>query len=243
VIEGRAIEAVLFDLDDTLYSQADFLRGAWRAVADTAADWVIEAAELTAALERTASEGSDRGRVIDRALERLHRSDIPVEPLIRTFRAYRPIGLALYPGALAGLNELRRAVPVAVVTDGDPAIQIAKLEALGLTDTFDAVILSDEFGRSRRKPNPTPFLAAAAALRVSPAGCVMVGDRPDKDIFGARNAGLLGAIRVRTGEYQEVDDVASCLASLPDVTDAIRWLIQRLATTNETRAASSDIST
>ena len=42
-------------------------------------------------------------------------------------------------------------VPIAVVTDGDPTSQLAKLAALGLADAFDAVVISDVFGRAYRK--------------------------------------------------------------------------------------------
>jgi len=62
------IDAVLFDLDDTLYPQAAWLEGAWNAVA-AAAPAGVDRAELRLALLRIASEGTDRGRIINRALE------------------------------------------------------------------------------------------------------------------------------------------------------------------------------
>jgi putative hydrolase of the HAD superfamily len=222
------IEAVLFDLDDTLFVQAEFLAGAWVTVAEAAAAWSVDPGALTAALAATAAEGSDRGRIIDRSLAAIGRTDVPVEPLVRAFRAHRPTALSPLPGVLVGLQAVRRHVPVALVTDGDPQVQVAKLDALALSDAFDEIVLSDTLGRARRKPHPAPFLAAAGRLGVAPNGCVMVGDRPDKDTVGARNAGLLGAVRVRTGEHQSQEDGPGCLASVPDVDAAFRWLARRL---------------
>jgi hypothetical protein len=67
---GRAddVEAVLCDLDDTLYPQASWLEGAWRAVAAAGARHSIDEAAFLAALQADAALGSARGGVIDRAL-------------------------------------------------------------------------------------------------------------------------------------------------------------------------------
>jgi putative hydrolase of the HAD superfamily len=199
---GSPIEAVLFDLDDTLYEQAQWLNGAWRAVARMAAP-VIEEHALFAALRRIAAEGSDRGRIIDRALAALGRGDLAVAPFVEAFRRFRPDVLAPYPGVDACLTALGDAVPLGLVTDGDPALQASKLAALGLAHHFRVVVYSDELGgRGTRKPAPAPFLAALEQLGVDPGGAVYVGDRPDKDVAGALAAGMR-AVRVLTGEYRD----------------------------------------
>jgi HAD superfamily hydrolase (TIGR01450 family) len=50
------------------------------------------------------------------------------------------------------------------------------------------------------KPEPALFDMACKRLGVTPADCVMVGDRPDTDIAGARRAGMRAAL-VRTGRF------------------------------------------
>jgi putative hydrolase of the HAD superfamily len=200
------IEAVVFDLDDTLYPQREWLGGCWQAVADeSAARDGVDRDRMHEALVRIASEGSDRGRIIDRALEAIGRPDVDVAPLVSAFLAHRPSSLQPYPGAVEAVAAIRRAVPVALVTDGDPDLQRAKLALLGLDGAFDAVVLSDELGREHRKPSPEPFLRALEALRAQSPTSVVVGDRPDKDVAGAAAAGLR-AVRVLTGEYARVPD-------------------------------------
>ena len=215
------IEAVLFDLDDTLYPQQDWLRGCWEAVAaEASARDGVDRDRLHRALVEIASEGSDRGRIIDRALAAIGAEHVDVGPLVDAVLAHRPASLECYPGAREAVAEIRGAVPVALVTDGDPDLQRAKLDLLGLGSAFDAIVFSDELGREFRKPNPAPFRRALELLGSAPGVGVMVGDRPDKDVAGAAMAGLR-TVRVLTGEYAHVPDdappwrTADAIASVP----------------------------
>ena len=65
--------------------------------------------------------------------------------------------------------------------------------------------------------------AALAALGVEGGQAAFVGDRPDKDVVGARGAGLL-AVRVRTGEYRGVRDQAPPWRTVQSVTEAVEAL-------------------
>ena len=214
------IRAVLFDLDDTLYDQRAWLAGAWEAVAGAAAGFGVPAPALAAALGEIAAEGSDRGRIIDRALERVGWAGVPVEPLVQAFRSHTPRCLPCFPGVPAALAQLRARRPIGLVTDGDPRIQRPKLAALDLSDAFDVVVLSDELGRQYRKPHPAPFLAALAGLGVGPAEALFVGDRPDKDVAGAAAAGM-SCVRVLTGEYAGLPDAVMPFARVAGVADAV----------------------
>jgi putative hydrolase of the HAD superfamily len=216
------IEAVVVDLDDTLYAQQSWLRGAWAAVA-RAGPACLPATVIEEALLAVAAEGSDRGHIIDRALDRLGIEDVDVGALVEVFRAHAPSRLVPFPGVTDGLASLRTRVPVGLVTDGDPHIQRAKLRALGLAEAFDTVVFSDELGRVQRKPHRAPFVAAATALRVRPDRCVFVGDRPDKDVMGAAAADYLGTVRVLTGEYRGAEPVP-CLATVNTFADAVAWI-------------------
>jgi putative hydrolase of the HAD superfamily len=222
------IRAVLFDLDDTLYPQASFLDAAWTAVADAAMPYGIAPAALQAALTAVASEGSDRGRIIDRALVRIDAGTVPIGPLLAAFRHCSPARLPPFPGVRETLAELRSQTLIGLVTDGEVRGQRAKLCALGLEDAFDGVVFSDDLGRAFRKPHPAPFQHLLARLGIPPDAAVMVGDRPDKDVAGAAAAGLR-AIRVHTGEYAERPDEPVPWRSVTDVVAAVALLQPRLA--------------
>jgi FMN phosphatase YigB (HAD superfamily) len=211
---ARPVGAVTVDLDDTLYPQASFLAAAWHRLGEVATEHGLPATEVEAALAEVAAEGSDRGTIIDRALllvgvlpERLR---LVVPPLVEAFTTFAPDRLDCYPGVVTALARLRSRVPLACITDGTPAVQRAKLTALGLTDAFDAVVISDALGgRHLRKPHPAPFHAALARLGCGADGTVHVGDRPSKDVYGTSRVGMR-CVRVLTGEYAgEPEGIAS----------------------------------
>ncbi|BBK29593.1 hypothetical protein STHU_02270 [Allostella humosa] len=109
-----------------------------------------------------------------------------------------PPAFELRPGMadlLAGLHG--RGVRLGLVAN-QPASALERLAAGGLAPYFDHFAVSGTNGF--RKPDVRAFLAAATALAVAPAECVMVGDRIDNDIAPARLLGM-AAVRLRTGRH------------------------------------------
>jgi cytochrome c oxidase subunit I+III len=76
-----------------------------------------------------------------------------------------------------------------VITNGGTDRQRAKLASLGLLSTFDVVLISEAEGV--RKPSAEIFRRALRRCQVQADESVFVGDHPETDIEGARNAGLL----------------------------------------------------
>jgi HAD superfamily hydrolase (TIGR01549 family) len=58
----------------------------------------------------------------------------------------------------------------------------------GLTPYFKSVALSSVLGK--RKPDPAIYHYAAQQAGVEPARCAYVGDNPNRDVVGTRNAGF-----------------------------------------------------
>jgi putative hydrolase of the HAD superfamily len=218
------IDAVLLDLDDTCFDQHEFLAGAFGAVAHRAGELGVDEIQLRDALARIAADGSDRGRIIDRALESIG-AQIPAAPLVDVFRSYRPTQLSPYPGLREGLNRMRGLTPVGLVTNGEPAGQRAKVAALGLDGAFDVFVWCDELGRSFRKPHPAPFRHALQLLGADPGRSFFIGDHPDRDIAGAQHVGMR-AIRVRTGEYAGLPDAVTPWRTVPDAASALHALCE-----------------
>ncbi|SDY68531.1 putative hydrolase of the HAD superfamily [Micromonospora pattaloongensis] len=225
---GRLPAGVVVDLDDTAYPQASYLAGAARAVGRAAARAGLHGAAVARALRVELRAGSDRGGTIDRALAAC---GVPparivelVPELVAAFTAYRPRRLPTYPGVRAALAALRVRYPLACLTDGNPAIQRAKLAATGLADAFDAVVITDELGgRAARKPDPRGLRHAAELLGVPAGELVVLGDRPGKDVAVARAVGAR-AIRVTTGEYGHLPDDPPATLVLPDLPAAVALL-------------------
>jgi putative hydrolase of the HAD superfamily len=104
----------------------------------------------------------------------------------------------LYDEAADVLGEVRRrGIRTAIITNGPSELQRAKLDTVGLSDAFDAVIVSGELGVE--KPRPEIFTAALDALRVEPGHALHIGDNPRADVAGATSAGLTAVWVDRSG--------------------------------------------
>jgi histidinol-phosphate phosphatase family protein len=100
-----------------------------------------------------------------------------------------PNGVRPLPGAAEALGRLRdRGVRLAIVTNQSGVarglISVEELnavnakvdEVLGPFDSWQVCVHDDGDGCACRKPSPGMVLAAATALGVPPARCVMIGD-------------------------------------------------------------------
>jgi putative hydrolase of the HAD superfamily len=95
----------------------------------------------------------------------------------------------LYDDTLAVLRDLA-GLRLGIITNGDLAFQLAKLDVLGLAPFFEHVIASGEYGIT--KPDPRIFEHACAQFGVAPSEAAYVGDRRNTDALGAAAAGLTG---------------------------------------------------
>ncbi len=132
------------------------------------------AAAYLATLFRLAGVPADRMEAVRRCLTRLH--------------AEWHLWSATAPGSREALARLRAArLRLGVVSNSDGRVEAA-LEAAGLRDLFEVVVDSTLAGVE--KPDPAIFHAALAALDVTPADALYVGDLYDVDVLGARAAGM-----------------------------------------------------
>jgi HAD superfamily hydrolase (TIGR01509 family) len=78
-------------------------------------------------------------------------------------------------------------IPMAVVSGSTRESVIKSLELLGPLDRFDTLVCAGDYARS--KPDPEPFLTAAARLNVAPADCLVFEDT-DMGVQAATAAGM-----------------------------------------------------
>ena len=116
--------------------------------------------------------------------------EIMVEKLHADFWARYTASFKPFPEAMSTLGQLRHArVKLGIVTNGTIRIQEQKIDALGLRDLIDVVVISEREGI--RKPAAEIFNVALARLGVAAAtDAWFVGDNPDVDVVGAYRAGL-----------------------------------------------------
>jgi putative hydrolase of the HAD superfamily len=122
---------VVFDLDDTLYPEIEYVRSGFRAVAFALEERFDVHAEEAFALLWRALQVHGRGKTFDRVLEELGvHSRTAVRSLVATYRGHDP-RIALPGESRAVLGRLADR-PLYLVTDGHKAVQARKLAALGI---------------------------------------------------------------------------------------------------------------
>jgi putative hydrolase of the HAD superfamily len=197
--------AVVFDLDDTLYPEAAYVRSGFRAVAaEVEQRYGVPADEAYAELERLFEDGV-RGDTFDRWL-RSRGIDGDVADLVAAYRGHTPT-IEPFPEAPPLLARLRaEGYALGLLSDGEPEIQYGKLDAIGLRGAFDATLVSGELGRDAWKPSPRGLLALAERLGVEASEAVYVSDNPAKDFKAAREAGMRSIwVRRPGGVYSHLE--------------------------------------
>ena len=86
------------------------------------------------------------------------------------------------------LHELKKNFRLALITNGAPDIQGAKIDGSNLASFFETIIISGDHGFG--KPDRRIFQLALDRLKVTAHEAVMIGDSLNRDIAGARDAGI-----------------------------------------------------
>lgn len=196
-----AIDALIFDLDDTLYPERAFAFSGFTAVAEVFAD-LLSGADQAAARMRQLFDTEHRPRVFNTLLAEIGLEPDPrlITAMVQAYRTHRPT-IALHADADAALTRLRGRCRLGLITDGPIIMQRHKIEALGLRTRLDKIILTAEFGEGFGKPHTRAFETMAERLGTNPALCAYVADNPAKD-FAAPN--VLGW---RTVQIRRVDGI------------------------------------
>ncbi len=199
------IRALTLDLDDTLWPVLPALERADRDVdaylrqhyPDVARAWPIPA--MRALRAEVAAERTDlshdftaqRHLTIQRAFAHCGIDEAPLEALWEIYFSARN-RVELYPDSLPALERLAGRWPIASLTNGN-----ADLDRIGIRAHFAHHVCARDTGVP--KPDARIFLAAAERLGLSAAEILHVGDDPELDVVGARDAGLRTAWINRAG--------------------------------------------
>lgn len=174
--------AYLFDLDGTVADSMPLHFRAWtRAVDDNGGTFPVELFY--------AWGGIPLHRTVEMLNERLGYTMDPVKVVAEKEAMYIAMLPELKPVAsvLAYLRAEHGRVPFAIVSGSPRASIEATLERLGLRQYFPLIVGAEDY--SQGKPNPEPFLTAAAKLGVAAADCLVFEDA-DAGIASATAAGM-----------------------------------------------------
>jgi putative hydrolase of the HAD superfamily len=99
-----------------------------------------------------------------------------------------------FPEVISTLIRLRHAgLKLGIITNGSTTIQQAKIDGLCLAPLMDTILISEREGI--RKPDRAIFDRALQRLGVPADTAWFVGDNPEVDVRGAKEAGLTAVWR------------------------------------------------
>ena len=181
-------QIVVFDLDDTLFPEVDFVLSGFAAV-----DLWLQKERGIAGFNTEAAalfSGGARGNIFDLALGKLGHSAEPalIDALVRVYREHPP-KLRLFPDAEWAIPYFAAIGPIALLTDGYLTTQRNKFTSLGIAHHFQTVVFSDALGREFWKPSPAPYEKIMAAFDRPASDFVYVADNPKKDFVAANRLG------------------------------------------------------
>lgn len=213
------MQALVFDLDDTLYSldrhRGYHLRRAW-------AQW----------LSSLAVDHADE-IIADAVRERIFFRDMPDfldargvslainEQLCQRSRSTWFTDLMFDDGVEALLHRLNTRYRLALITNGPSWTQRAKIEQLQLHRWFEYMVVSGEFGVD--KPDPQIFAHVLDTLQIPASQAVMIGDNPDADMRGAHAVGM-STIWIAHQHHVYPADIAPAWQRVTHVTEIAQFV-------------------
>lgn len=144
---------LVFDLDDTLYQEIDFLKSAYQHISGLLAAYLQKEIydEMWGCYVR--KENTFEWLVKEYGTQ-IPELNLPF--LLNEYRCHRP-SIQLQHGTKRFIEKLNNLnIPCGLITDGRSITQRNKLGALGLQEYFKDIIISEEFGSE--KPNEKNYL-------------------------------------------------------------------------------------
>jgi len=215
------IEAIIFDLDGLMVDSEPLARAAWRALLAEYGHTLDE--ETVNAM--LGLRLMDSAKVIKERFQLALAVEHVAERRAEIFLASLAGNLEPMPGLARLLSVVEaRGLRRAVATSSPAFYAPVALREIGAMDGFEAIITGDMVARG--KPAPDIYLAAAAALALSPEVCMALEDSP-VGIRAAKAAGMR-CVAVPNAQSAEMDlsEADAILPSLTAVAERLNELLE-----------------
>ncbi|MBU2930117.1 HAD family hydrolase [Winogradskyella psychrotolerans] len=179
---------VVFDLDDTLYNELDFLKSAYRSIAE-----FLDLDNWKPLYSKMFSLYRCKINVF-KTLAESHNIELSV--LVDLYRNHQP-EIQLFEGVLDIFEAIKsKGGYIAIITDGRSKTQRAKLKSLGILNYLDFIVISEESGKE--KPDSANFKAIEQAL--SGVQYYYIADNLKKDFIAPNTLGWKSVALIDNGK-------------------------------------------
>jgi putative hydrolase of the HAD superfamily len=194
----KSSACVVFDVDDTLYLERDYVQSGFRHVSR-----LIENRFGLSNFDKTAWElfvRGARGNIFNQSLSCMGiRPDAQlIAELVTIYRNHQP-DISLPNDAFSCLELLKPNCKLALITDGPVECQQNKIRALGLSRWIPLRVATGVWSTEYSKPHPRAFIIVQRETNSAPGQCIYVADNPAKDFIAPRKLGW-ETVRIRRDE-------------------------------------------
>lgn len=178
------IKAVIFDLDDTLISEKDYIKSGYSYISSIIGNrFSLDENQVLNDLINlfNVSTLNVFNRLLDK-YEIKYTNEMILE-LVLEYRRHFP-NIKFYEDVLPCIFTLQeQGIKLGIITDGYGEAQRQKLKALNADRYFDSIIITDELGREYWKPHPKSFEIMKEIFAIDFDEMIYIGDNPKKDFY------------------------------------------------------------
>jgi len=174
------IKGWVFDVDDTVYLERDYVRSGFRAVGDYVE--VVTGHAHFGEICWSHFQSGVRSDVFNKALSNLKINDpmASASKLVDLYRLHSP-AIACDESIIKVLTELKEHCDISIITGGPVESQRRKVLALGLDLVASNIIFSGSLGPALDKPHPWAWREIENRIGLVGNEFIYVGDNPSKD--------------------------------------------------------------
>ena len=197
------IKLVVFDLDDTLYPEIDYVYSGLSVIANYLHSMTnIESDDILNFMKEAFHQNSSF--VFDRTLRHFKLQHLDVQNLIAHYRHHQP-KISIKTSTYQVLSELKQKVNLAILSDGNLIVQKNKIASLDLSTLFDFIVLTDQWGQEFWKPHRKAFDYLMESFNLKANEIIYVGDNPSKDFIFGKTVGIYTVQLLSNGIYKNED--------------------------------------
>jgi len=200
---------IVFDLDDTLFYEVEFLKSAYKEIA------------------KKLSQDTDYTSLYKYMLDLYHiKEDVfgylanqynySKDEILKIYREHLP-DIVLRPGVRDILDSLKKQnIKMGLLTDGRSLTQRNKIKALDIEKYFDKIVISEELGSE--KPNEKNYIA----FFIPDHDFFYIADNPKKD-FITPNALGWRTIMIEDDENKKIHEIPDSLKDIYLAEKTVSW--------------------
>lgn len=220
------IKVLIFDLDDTLYYEKEYVYNGFKDVCTyLGMKYSKDIDELyKMALEILEEHG--RGKIFNILCDRNDFSE-NIFDLVNIYRNCQP-HLELYKDAEDIIKYAQdNNIKLGIITDGCSKVQWNKIKALNLQNIIEKIIVTNDYGQQYNKPHERSYKELIQYFNIKPEECIYIGDNPQKDFIGARKL-KMNTVRIIHEQGDHILDIAEdgyeadiCIRNLNEIKELI----------------------